>query len=82
MSYQWKLHIPGEVKLFEYKHPKIQELGGDLLILIVPQLASKDEAFPDSQMASIKFSKDKDMYPRLLVEQAKMRSNISYYFGP
>ena len=32
----------------------------------MPQLASKDEAFPDSRMISIKFGKDKDMYPKFV----------------
>ena len=66
MSYQWKLHIPEGVKLFKYKNLKIQKLGGDPPIRIVPQLASKDEAFPDSQIVSIKFGKDKDIYPKFI----------------
>ena len=66
MSYQWKLHIPKGVKLFKCKHLKIQKLGGDPPIRIVPQLASKDEAFPDSRMVSIKFGKDNDMYPKFV----------------
>ena len=66
MSYQWKLHIPEEVKLFKCKHPNIQKLGGDPPIQIVPQLVSKDKAFPDSRMVSIKFRKDKDMYPKFV----------------
>ena len=66
MSYQWKSHIPKGMKLFKYKHPKIQKLGGDPPIRIVPQLASKDEAFPNSRMVSIKFGKDMDMYPKFV----------------
>ena len=32
----------------------------------MPQFASKDEAFPDSWMVSIKFGKDKDMCPKFV----------------
>ena len=71
MSYQWKLHIPEGVKFVECEHPKIQKLGGDPPILIVSQLASTDEAFPDSRMLSIKFRKDKDMYPKFVGETGK-----------
>ena len=71
MSYQWKSHIPEGAKLFECEHPKIQKLGGDPPIRIMSQLASKDEAFPDSQMVSIKFGKDKDMYPKIVGETGK-----------
>ena len=48
MSYQWKLHIPDGIKLIDCEHAKIQKLGGDPPIQIVPQLVKKGEVSSNS----------------------------------
>mmetsp|Transcript_4061 Transcript_4061/g.9136 ORF Transcript_4061/g.9136 Transcript_4061/m.9136 type:complete len:102 (-) Transcript_4061:1422-1727(-) len=64
MSYHKKTHIPENIKLQDYEHPKIQKLRGDPPIRIVPKFLKKDNANSEFHVVVIKTRKDKDLYPK------------------
>ena len=66
MIYHWKSHIPAYIKLVECEVPKTQELGGDPLIWIIPQLSSHNNTAFKSRLVIIKMDISRDNYPKFM----------------